>query len=321
MKDMFHKNELLNDADAAWFAYKKSPSDFSFPERITVELTNRCNLACFMCPRNNVKMDLGDIEIELFKKIINEASSHLPICLVPFFRGESLLHPRFLEMLSYAKEKGLNPIQLATNAYFLNERLQKGILDLEIDFISFSVDTNMPEIYKKIRKNSDFERVYGNIVSFINQKEKLKKHLPIVQISAVKTKENTEFINEFIEFWKQRLDRVRIYYPHSLDGKLGSLDIKCSLPDRKPCLKLLTDVVVYWNGDVAVCNHDWCRKEFIGNVKNESIEKIWQDNNYKRIRERHLGGRYLEEPTCQNCEHWTIYYDKNCIIGELYSRQ
>lgn len=318
---IFHKDRIFNDAEAAWIAYDKNPHRFVFPERITIELTNRCNLSCFMCPRNAAHMNLGDMDLELFKKIIDECSQHLAICLVPFFRGESLLHERFLEMLSYAKQKGLKPIQLSTNAYFLNKRLRRGILDLDIDFISFSVDTNDPKIYEKIRKNSDFEKVYKNIVLFLNEKDKTSKTLPTIQISAVKTKENANFISDFIDFWKQRVDRVRIYQVHSLDGRFGSLDNERNAVTRKPCLKLLTDMVIYWNGDVAVCNHDWNREKFIGNVQNESIEHIWQNEHYKTIREYHLQGRYSEELPCRGCEHWKIYYDENRMIGEVYSKK
>ena len=208
MQNIFHKNEIFSDVKATWDAYDKNATIFDFPERITVELTNRCNLSCFMCPRNKLKMKLGHMDINLFRKIIDEASKHLPICLVPFFRGESLLHPKFLKMLTYAKQKGLRPIQLSTNAFFLEQRLREGILDLDIDFISFSVDTNESAVYKKIRKNSEFEKVYKNIVLFLNEKNKLGKILPTVQISAVKTEENAGFLSDFIKFWKQRVDRV-----------------------------------------------------------------------------------------------------------------
>ena len=112
-----------------------------------------------------------------------------------------------------------------------------------------------------------------------------------------------------------------IYYPHSLNGRLGSLDVKCKISTRKPCLKLLTDIVIYWNGEVAVCNHDWQRKEFIGNVNNESIRNIWQSEYYRRIRKRHLQGKYAADPTCRNCEHWRIYYYKDCIMGEVYTKE
>lgn len=70
------KNEAMDN-------FKK----LEFPNRITVELTNRCNVSCTFCPRQTVNMTLGDMDWNLYKKIIDEASLHLPVKLVCFFRG------------------------------------------------------------------------------------------------------------------------------------------------------------------------------------------------------------------------------------------
>ncbi|MCQ9205001.1 MAG: radical SAM protein [Omnitrophica bacterium] len=321
MSVIFHRNDILKDPAHAWQAYKSNPDFFKFPERITVEITNRCNLKCSMCPRNNVAIEPLDMPIELFEKVIDEAAQFLPICFVPFFRGESLLHPQFIEMLSYAKVRGLKPIQLATNAYFLDEQLGSKILDLEIDFLSFSVDVNNPEVYKKIRKNSDFESVFSNILHFLSEKEKREANLPLVQISAVKTKENVSFMKDFISFWKRKADRVRIYYVHSQDGRLGhNQKDDVGKWQRKPCLKLLSDIVIYSNGQVALCNHDWQRQEFIGDVTVSSIVNIWNNPVYKSIRQRHLDNNLSGFTPCNYCSYWQAPYLKEAMIGEVYEK-
>jgi radical SAM protein with 4Fe4S-binding SPASM domain len=212
------------------------------------------------------------------------------------------------------------PIQVATNASFLTPELTNGILDIEIDFISFSVDVNNPEIYRKIRKNSDFEKVFANILYFLSEHKRRKALFPIIQVSAVKTQENTSFMREFINFWKNRVDRVRIYHAHSLEGDLGSLGNNDASLNRKPCLKLLTDMVIYWNGNVALCNHDWERDSFIGNVADSSIEGIWKSRLYEEIRQRHLDNRMEDFSPCNNCSHWSSSYEKNSIIGEIYEK-
>ena len=320
MAGVFHKEDIFNQPDLAWERYKKGAFCPEFPERITVDITNRCNLQCFMCPRNKVKMELGDIDFGLFKKIIDEASGYLPVSLVPFFRWEPLLHNDLIEMLNFASAKGLKPIQLATNAFFLKSELSERILDSGIDFITFSIDVNVPGLYKKIRINSDFERVFSNIVNFIELKKKKGLTLPEIQVSAVKTKDSSPFIVEFINFWKDKVDKVRIYPVHSLDTDIGKIDSASAVKTRKPCLKLLTDMVIYWNGDVAICNHDWQRNFFIGNVKNSSLKDIWQNGVYQDLRKRHLDNNLKDVVPCNYCSHWQAYYQKNKIIGELYEK-
>lgn len=318
---VFHRNPIFNNPAKAWEIYKnKNFGCFSFPERITVELTNRCNLQCVMCPRSKVKMRLGDMDADLFKNIINEASHFLPTCLVAFFRGESLLHPNLLELLSFAKNKGLKPIQLASNAFFLDSKITDSILDLGIDFISFSVDVNNPETYKKIRKNSYFEKIFSNILYFISRKEKKKMRLPIIQVSAVKTEDSKPLIQDFINFWKNKVDRVRVYPAHSLNGLLGHLQKDTPQNARRPCLKLLTDIVIYWDGEVAICNHDWQRESLIGNIKGESIEKIWKSEIYNNIRDKHLNNELTDFSPCDYCSHWKAHYQENYFLGELYEK-
>jgi len=47
-----------------------------YPNGITIELTNRCNLICNYCPKGKLedRKDM-DIDFDLFKKIIDEAES------------------------------------------------------------------------------------------------------------------------------------------------------------------------------------------------------------------------------------------------------
>jgi len=322
MRQLFHKSSILNEPMKAWDRYKKEPESFGFPERITVELTNRCNLECFMCPRTKVDMKPGDMNIDLYRKIIDEASKHLPVCLVPFFRGESLLHQQFLKMLALAKDNGLGPIQLATNAYLLNMHRTKGILDLGVDFVSFSIDVNNKEIYEAIRQKSDYAKVFKNLCYFLEEKERRNKALPRTQVSAVRTEKNSDFIEDFINFWIDKVDAVRIYTAHSADGRPGSIeDDKEGDFERIPCLKLLTDMVIYYNGDVAICNHDWERKAFIGNVNNESIEQIWNSSAYSEIRKRHISGDFKGVSPCGHCSHWKAYCKEGCMIGEVYEKR
>lgn len=321
MQQIFHREKIFYDPYSAWERYRNNPACHNFPERITVEVTNRCNLSCFMCPRNKIKMDLGDMQLELFKKIIDEAAHFLPVCLVPFFRGESFLHPQFFEMLAYAKLKGLRPLQLATNGYFLTPERAGKILDMGVDFISFSLDVNHQDIYKKIRQQSDFERVFFNVFNFLKEKQDRNYNLPQIQVSAVKTRRNAAFINDFIGFWQDKVDKVRVYYAHSLEGKLGQItESDNAQAKRMPCLKLLTDIVIYYNGGVALCNHDWQRESSIGNIKNSSIQDLWRSPYYSAIREKHLCNKLNDFSPCNYCSHWRAYYQKDYIIGEAYER-
>mgnify|MGYP000583689921 CR=1 FL=1 len=112
---------------------------------------------------------------------------------------------------------------------------------------------------------------------------------------------------------------VKVYEEHSKNGEFGKLNIK-KIPSRKPCAKPLTDTVIYWDGKVALCNHDWAREYPLGDVNSQSIREIWQGEKYHAVRLMHFKGKWDDEPTCKNCDHWQMYYTEKGIIGELYER-
>lgn len=298
--------------------YFKKPEDFPFPQRITVELTNRCNLNCPMCPRHLLSARLGDMDWSLFKKIVDEASQYLPVAMVPFFRGEPLLHPQFLKMLRYAKNKGLGPIQLATNATLLNADISKELLDLGLDFISFSLNS-IDFSDSKSEKEKDPFRVREKVEAYRALKHKLELNKPAIQVSLVETEQTKEGVKKFVEEWVNKVERVRVYKEHSKDGHFGSLGSQeQGEQPRKPCLKVLTDMVIYWDGDVALCNHDWFRKDRIGSIREESVKQIWQGDKYHHIRMLHYQGKGDEDESCRGCDHWILYYRPDRMIGDLY---
>jgi radical SAM protein with 4Fe4S-binding SPASM domain len=311
----------MNEIEQQFKRYFENRESFPFPQRITVELTNRCNLNCPMCPRHLLSTNLGNMEWSLYKKIIDEASAYLPVAIVPFFRGEPLLHPQFLRMLKYATEKGLGPIQIATNATLLTENLSKDILHLELDFISFSLNS----IDFSLSKNENIRdpyKVREKVEAFIALKKKLNLKKPTIQVSIVETEKTKEVVKKFVDEWIEKVDRVRVYKEHSKDGQFGSLNsTEGKEQRRKPCLKVLTDMVIYWDGRVALCNHDWFRKDNIGYAGKKSVKEIWQSNEYHHIRELHYQGRGDEDLSCQGCDHWILYYKPGKMIGELYSKK
>ena len=84
-----------------------------FPKSIIIEPTDKCNLNCSYCPRRSMKDKLGFMEYGLYRKLIDEISHYPDRELVLFHRGESLLHPQFLDMVRYARDR-VGKILLAT---------------------------------------------------------------------------------------------------------------------------------------------------------------------------------------------------------------
>jgi radical SAM protein with 4Fe4S-binding SPASM domain len=266
----------------------------------------------------------GYMPVALAKQLIDEMAENLPIAMVPFFRGEPFLHPQWDEILSYAKEKGIGPLQITSNGTQLTDEVAEKILDMELDFISFSVDTVDPALYEKTRKGSNYKKVMGNIQRFLDLKAKRKAQLPVVQVSSVETAAHAPGMDDFIQFWKPKVDRVRIYIEHSAGEHPGSIETELpDFPKRLPCNKVFQDLVILWDGEVAICNHDWTREkdQLIGNVSTQSIGTVWNSPRYQELREMHQAGDVEKEQLCVHCDHWKTFYLPDGFLGQLHSRE
>lgn len=295
----------------------------NFPNRITVEVTNNCNISCTFCNRQKVCMEIGYMSDELFYKIIDEASEHLPVKLVPFFRGEPLMHPHFVDFIKYAKSKGVGPIQMASNGLLLSDEYQDKLIDAGIDYISFSLDTISESVYSESRLNGDLGVSSKNVENMgLKCKERKNKGLfaPTLQVSTINIKQYKDTQDEFISKWKNYVDVVRVYEEHDEFGRLVNPIIRAKLDifdKRLPCRKIYTDMVIYWNGKLALCNYDWDEKRIIGDVSRTSLQDAWNSDEYERIRDMHSRCSF-DDSICSKCHHWKIDYVENGYIGSVY---
>ncbi|MEW5744447.1 MAG: radical SAM protein [Nitrospirota bacterium] len=265
----------------------------SFPRRIEIELVSDCNLRCVYCPRHYVNDLKGYINVEPFKKIVDEASAYPETIIVLHRRGESMLHPHFTDMLGYIAGK-FKEVQLATNATVLNEDKFDALTNA-LTFISFSLDA--PETYDKIRIPAKYHAVEKKILNFLRFNGGKVK----TQASMVRTETTApEDVQTFKRIWEGKVDRVRIYEEHSKGGVFGAL--KAPREGRKPCFMPIYELLIYDDGKVGRCNHDW-NGHPLGDVTANTIEEVWNSEPYERLRNQH---RHLTftDPVCAGCDSW-----------------
>ena len=93
----------------------------TFPDRVYIESTNVCNLDCIMCP-TGLHIDTrpkGYIDWDFYKEIVDEIAPFAHTVVLHSW-GEPLLHKRIIDMIRYAKERGLW-VETSTNATRLDE--------------------------------------------------------------------------------------------------------------------------------------------------------------------------------------------------------
>ena len=252
-------------------------SNMSLPSRVTIELTNRCNRACPECPRHKMAYPLGDMTPHLYTTILAQLPTTTTI--VPFFRGESLLHPSFGKLIRMLR--GYRDVQLATNGDLITPTTLAAIADA-CTFLSVSLHTF--QLPRETRLPSLFHRLRGHDVE--------------TQVSIVDTVLPSGGRHEFVAKWRRVVDRVRIYTTHSVDG-FGSMGLPTPVD---PCNKPFEDMVVFWDGRVGLCNHDWNGATPLGDVTTQSVADVWNGRLYRAVRALHRRGCRAQVPSCVACD-------------------
>jgi radical SAM protein with 4Fe4S-binding SPASM domain len=268
-----------------------------------------------------MKAPLGDMDPTLFYKLVDEIATHKNTSIAPFFRGEALLHPRFLELLGYARRKITARIMLFTNGLLLDRSMADAILGIGIDHLSFSLDSPDIATYEQIRVGGNYRKVIDNIDYFLKSKKERACQLPETQVSMVRTEVNGHAVNEFVNTWKGKVDRIRIYEEHSRNGSFGSTGATGDTKQRKRCLKPFNEMVVYWDGRICLCNHDWDRAATLGTAQNQTLEAIWNDQAYLKVRMMHLNGEWKKIETCCTCDQWMAFYSNGGLVGQLLTER
>jgi MoaA/NifB/PqqE/SkfB family radical SAM enzyme len=140
------------------------------PRKVYVEPTNACNLACATCVRHSWDEPEGFMEWATFETVVDglptatdaRPGGEAPPAVAFMGLGEPLLHPRFLEMVRLAKQRGLRA-EVTTNALLLDDTMAAGLLDAGLDQLVVSIDGANAEAFGRVRSGASLARVVENV--------------------------------------------------------------------------------------------------------------------------------------------------------------
>lgn len=138
----------------------------TYLSKVYVEPTNRCNLECRICIRNNWDGPLGQMSSETFLRIVEGLKLFSPSPTV-FFGGfgEPLAHPDIAEMVAQAKALG-SRVELVTNGTLLTKERSRQLIDAGLDMLWVSLDGATPESYADVRLGAALPEVLANLRDF-----------------------------------------------------------------------------------------------------------------------------------------------------------
>ena len=166
------------------------------PSVITLAVTDYCNLDCKMCPFQHSEIEKNHLDFELIRKLIDQIypfKPYISLC----GRGEPFLHPKFFEIISYIKSKGLW-CAVDTNGTLIEKNADQ-LLSSKIDLVNVSID-GVGEIHDQIRGvPGAFQKAIDGIRAL---KAKSPKFRPIIRINCVITGYSFNHLEEVYQLAK-----------------------------------------------------------------------------------------------------------------------
>lgn len=260
-----------------------------FPEMIQIQTTSRCNGNCSICPYSQVKNEFpqGNMDINLFKKIIDEIADYDVKEIHPFLMNEPLMDRRIFEFIEYIKQKIPSVvIKVNTNGSLLNKEKAEMLANSKVDYVDFHVEGIRKDTYEKIMTSLNLEKTLERIEYFLSFK---KPFIKDVRAGVAPNILQEGELEEYREYWHNRgvrvvtfigMDRAgNINHEGLVGGDIENTKLRGCKMDRH-----LRWFHILFNGDVVLCCEDYRREIVLGNIRNQSIYEIWHSSEYETVR-------------------------------------
>lgn len=309
---------------ASWF---QKTTQWGLPFNVSIEPTTTCNLGCPECPSGlkSFTRPTGTMAIDFYEKFLEEMHQNL-IYLYFYFQGEPYLHPKFLDLVKAANDKGVYSVT-STNAHFLTPRKAKETVESGLDRIIISIDGTTQETYQNYRIGGSLDKVIEGTKNLVAARKALKSATPHIIIQFLVVKPNEHEIPEILKLGdalgvdEVKLKTAQIYdykngndliptiekYSRYKQNADGTYSIKNKLENK--CWKLWHSCVVTWDGKIVPCCFDKDATYEMGDLSKYTFENIWRNEAYEKFRLQLVQKRKSID-ICTNCtEGLTVWAD------------
>ncbi len=320
-KDIFKSTAFLN--------YISDSTDV-LPLAMSLDVTNNCNFRCCHCyVKHTFEEKEKEMSLNTIKDIINQMAEY-GVPAIYLSGGEALIRKDLIEVVEYAKRKGMN-VYIKTNGSLFDDELVERLRLCEVDDIQISIYGMNNDEYALVTNCADegmFDRVKQNVIKLINAGIKVK-------LRYIVLKQNYKSCVEFIK-WCQEMQLTEEQYFHAVDIQPTSgcgmepLKYAIDIEEQKELIESIYKVAPEYlkkiynlpkeyrkcnvgrntihinnNGVVYPCPGFALE---IGNIYKNSYKEIWEES----INLNMLRNVKVEELDCSHCSD-NKYCVGNCM--------
>jgi radical SAM protein with 4Fe4S-binding SPASM domain len=305
---------------------------FPLPTAAIIDPVNRCNLNCHLCPTGQKKLNYPQsfMSFETYKIILGKFPELKSLDLYNW--GEPFLNPEIFDMIQYAKDKNIfvkmhTNLSLKKDDEFIISLVKHGP-----HWLVISLDGASQESYSRFRVHGNYELVIDNI-----NKIKRLQNLNNAPRMVIIWKYLVNVYNEHEMARAQAIAKelgVRIrFVPMSLGDDMIDIIHHESLDERKkqwlpankryvlnqylhdgskpifngPCTYLFKKIIINPDGRVFPCCYITDERHVFGNIINEPLDAIWNNEKYEYSRSlfvKNEGIKYAGTTICKECGNY-----------------
>ena len=291
-------------------------------EKIYIEISNECNLACTFCPigqndspKASTSSKTNHLSIQQFDWILNETKGMTKEYVLHVL-GEPTTHPQLLECLDLAQKRAA-AIQITTNGILIHRpEVEKSLLHASVRQVNFSLQSWVDNF--KIENISTYlSRIFHFIEKALVQRPDLYINLRIWNESTNEERilKNWHYLKPIGDFFQTDLTQIQTQVSFKKSRRLKNrvylnFDSRFEWPKLDSafqsksgfCYGLKSHLAVLNDGRVVPCCLDSEGVIELGNLFESPLTTILSSD---RARELRLGfDQHLrKEELCQKCSY------------------
>ena len=314
------------------------------PSVFQIETTNACNMSCVMCPRTTL-MDraVSHIDQEVFEQVVDQLPGFTPeelklwddyvarhgmkdtlaededyfyhfICsqsVTLHGFGEPLMDNRLVDRIQYCTDKGLRTY-LSANPVNIRMKQMDKLGKAGLTYLKFHLDgvTNEDQKHYRGRVDDTYATTQQRILDTLELFEQNGYPTRII-LTKLKFNQDDSLDQEFLDFWRGRNVFAYIKNQHNrwLYEEENATDNTAEYMQRF-CDFPWNSMSILKGGEVVPCPLEYNADLVMGNVKEESLEEIWNGKNYQDLRRMHVTGDFPEGHFCTTQCDFHILHDR-----------
>ncbi len=288
----------------------------AIPE-IAIENTSVCNSRCVFCPNGIMQRPRQAMRADTFQRAVDEAVQ-LGVYEIDFsvMIGDPLLDPKLLERARYIRKfPQVWDMGFTSTLQWLHKFDLEEFFSCGFTWITVSTTLSGPETYRKFFGVDKYEQMLVNLETLLKENNRRGKPIPI-ELSIKPTPERRRDILNHPDFKRvqaltdqdlRRFVRREAFFVMDWGGALKVPSYMRLFPlwprKRRPCGRLLRNLMIYSNGKVGACNcvdYEASSELILGEIGETPLRSMWAGEHLTRLRAEWREGKRIPD-VCKTC--------------------